>query len=179
MDNDTGDTVLLFNQLRPGWDQESLANAYNRHRDPEKRKVWVKPMNFVQDCIRRNLYVLYLPQKKKMPGRPPGRWCVASLLPDFTHLSTIFFRRTEFTAEDDDELCRYLAITCPYEEDGGRLGLGVYKELMRNACFSCVLISSASHYIICSIRIYLKHTHGLSVIPSQAGANATRGIRRG
>ena len=33
-----------------------------------------------------------------------------------------------FTEQDDQALCRYLALRIPYKEAGGRLGKAIYKE---------------------------------------------------
>ena len=46
-------------------------------------------------------------------------------------ISLFFVSRVEFTQHDDESLCYYLARVLPDKAAGGRLGLEVYKELVR------------------------------------------------
>jgi len=41
-----------------------------------------------------------------------------------------FFRRVKFTARDDEELARFIALIMPYEGAGGRSGMNIYKRLV-------------------------------------------------
>ncbi|KAH9958519.1 hypothetical protein BGW80DRAFT_1374592 [Lactifluus volemus] len=42
-------------------------------------------------------------------------------------------RRTEFTDDDDDHLCQYIAEVLPEKDEGGRTGHFIYVDLMRRA----------------------------------------------
>lgn len=39
------------------------------------------------------------------------------------------FRRTQFTEEDEERLCKWIATKIPYKETGGRTGNRLYQQL--------------------------------------------------
>ncbi|CAA7271504.1 unnamed protein product [Cyclocybe aegerita] len=112
--NDTEDgvnTVLI--DVRQ--DKGAVQNFYHLHDDPEKRGATVEYVSFVSKIIRDGVFRHMKPPMKALGGRPPGRW------------------RQEFTLQDDERLCRWLAYKIPNNKMGGRLGLGVYQELVNMA----------------------------------------------
>ncbi|KAI0355129.1 hypothetical protein OH77DRAFT_1590073 [Trametes cingulata] len=80
-----------------------------------ERTKYVELPSFVRRCIRKGHYVHDPVIKLPMGGVPPKR------------------ARTEFTPEDDRNLCRFLASYLPYPEAGGRLGISTYLTLMEKA----------------------------------------------
>ncbi|KXN92258.1 hypothetical protein AN958_08711 [Leucoagaricus sp. SymC.cos] len=68
-------------------------------------------MTFVQTCLRRNDFS-HLVARRQAMGGSVGR------------------QRVNFSKEDDDNLCWYISRRIPYVEDGGRLSVGIYEELV-------------------------------------------------
>ncbi|KAL0577090.1 hypothetical protein V5O48_004882 [Marasmius crinis-equi] len=87
-------------------------NYFKFSADPGKRKVLVKDTQFIQDTLDDPsiLRESIIPRRK--PGFPAGK------------------RRTEFTPEEEEKLCEFLAVTCPA---GGRLSHNLYVSLCANA----------------------------------------------
>ncbi|KAK1234383.1 hypothetical protein PQX77_002421 [Marasmius sp. AFHP31] len=83
-------------------------NYFSSSSDPEKRKVLVKDLQFVEDVLKNGKIVEEVVAERSRPGFPAGR------------------KRTEFTAEEDDLLCQFLAVRCP---KGGRLGHILYVQM--------------------------------------------------
>ncbi|KAI0927774.1 hypothetical protein AcW1_005207 [Taiwanofungus camphoratus] len=84
----------------------------------DSRTVWVEDPRFVQMCINTGKFEenFKKPLRKGMGGHVSGTR-----------------RRVPFTAEDDANLCEYLASVIPYEEEGGRSGIAIYKRLIKSA----------------------------------------------
>ncbi|KAI0333130.1 hypothetical protein GY45DRAFT_1368648 [Cubamyces sp. BRFM 1775] len=76
---------------------------------------YVEPPEFVRLCIASGRYAHKPTTKRPMSGRYTGR------------------TRTNFTEEDDRNLCKFLARTLPYSEAGGRKGIKPYLELVSKA----------------------------------------------
>ncbi|KAJ4475713.1 hypothetical protein J3R30DRAFT_3294088, partial [Lentinula aciculospora] len=112
LDSDDGADIVLFNPTRSGLKQSSLQEAYDFHPDEDKRKIWVREMSFVDECVQRGSFELDLSVKKPMPGFPSGKG------------------RTAFTSEDDQNLCQHLARTLPDPAAGGRQSLLFYTKLV-------------------------------------------------
>ncbi|KAF5349456.1 hypothetical protein D9757_012423 [Collybiopsis confluens] len=115
LETDDGADIVLVNPRRLR--SEKIAEyqrAYDDHPDERINRIWVKEMSFVQECIARGSMRLDFPQKRRMPGFPPGR------------------RRTPFTSDDIDNLCRYLARKFP-DPTGGRLSHKFYQEMVKLA----------------------------------------------
>ncbi|KAH9018149.1 hypothetical protein EDB85DRAFT_2013370 [Lactarius pseudohatsudake] len=79
------------------------------------RKTHVRVSGFVDRCIYAHRFVLVPTPGKGVPGRIPGA------------------RRTEFTEDDDEYLCQYIAEILPEKSEGGRTGHFIYTDLMRRA----------------------------------------------
>ncbi|KAI9436177.1 hypothetical protein H4582DRAFT_1964883 [Lactarius indigo] len=79
------------------------------------RKTHVRISGFVDRCIYADRFVLVPTPGKGVPGRIPGA------------------RRTEFTEDDDEHLCQYIAEILPEKNEGGRTGHFIYTDLMRRA----------------------------------------------
>ncbi|KAJ7578586.1 hypothetical protein C8J56DRAFT_352216 [Mycena floridula] len=84
--------------------------------------------------------------------RTKRQWCIASAVTYYwelnynilTHASVtedgglncqILDSIAFFTAQDEDNMCQYLAMTVPQKENGGRLGRNLWKEMVRNFHF--------------------------------------------
>ncbi|KDR73563.1 hypothetical protein GALMADRAFT_158061 [Galerina marginata CBS 339.88] len=102
-------TVLVNRSL----DQSTIQYGYNGATDTRLHEVYVEYTTFIQHCIRCNRFAHRPPTRQRMGGRPPGR------------------TRIEFTDEDDDNLCHFLANVMPYKASGGRQGLNVYIRLVK------------------------------------------------
>ncbi|KAF9446341.1 hypothetical protein P691DRAFT_733514 [Macrolepiota fuliginosa MF-IS2] len=111
LDSPSGaDTVLVDEKKLPNT-RESLQTSYSISRDAALREIVVEPMRFVQDCIRRQVFTHTVPARRGMGGYV-GR------------------TRTDYTKQDDDNLCWLISRKIPNPADGGRVSLGVYKELL-------------------------------------------------
>ncbi|KAI0074685.1 hypothetical protein K474DRAFT_1511113 [Panus rudis PR-1116 ss-1] len=81
-------------------------------------KPWVKTTGFIGECIELGRYDPKFPRKQGMGGIPGGR-----------RNGT----RTEFTKEDEEHLCDFLARVVPDKESGGRTGNKIYIDLCKRA----------------------------------------------
>ncbi|KAF8261912.1 hypothetical protein EI94DRAFT_1833088 [Lactarius quietus] len=89
---------------------------YLKDRYAVSRKTHVRMSGFVDRCIDANRFVLEpVLGKGVLRGRKPGE------------------RRTEFTEDDDEHLCQYIAEVLPEKGEGGRTGHFIYTDLMRRA----------------------------------------------
>ncbi|KAH9961016.1 hypothetical protein BC827DRAFT_349894 [Russula dissimulans] len=70
---------------------------------------------FVDRCVDSRRFQLAPIAEKGVPGR------------------RLASRRVEFTKDDDEHLCQYIAQVLPYKEDGGRTGHFIYVDLLRRA----------------------------------------------
>lgn len=120
------DTVLVDEKRLKGT-RETLQTTYSLSRDESLRGIVVEPMRFIQDCIRHKRFIHQKPTRYAMGGYV-GR-SVRFFLQD-TGSNWDYRSRTEFTKKDDDNLCWYLSRRIPDSAEGGRLSIGVYKELM-------------------------------------------------
>jgi len=68
---------------------------------------------FVDRCVHSGRFQLAPIVEKGVPGRKLGS------------------RRTEFTADDDEHLCQYIAEVLPDKGEGGRTGHFIYLDLIR------------------------------------------------
>ncbi|KAG6850837.1 hypothetical protein H0H93_008140, partial [Arthromyces matolae] len=72
---------------------------------------FVESYLWVKKCIEKSM-VIYTPQVYKNPGgRRPGE------------------ERTQFTEQDEEHLCTWIAAKIPYKETGGRTGNRLYQQL--------------------------------------------------
>jgi hypothetical protein len=58
-------------------------------------------------------------------------WVTVSILQVSSSPLTYEYSRTEFTEEDDEHLCQYIAEVLPQKDEGGRTGHFIYLDLMR------------------------------------------------
>jgi len=107
------------------FNRDGLQLSYDCHDKASKRNIWVEPVTFVRKCIKYGLVAHRLRRKEGMGGRI-GRYVSFCL---FCICSKICRLRNEFTAEDEEHLCKYLAIRIPDKSAGGRLGKVVYLEM--------------------------------------------------
>ncbi|KAI0255188.1 hypothetical protein BJV78DRAFT_1329928 [Lactifluus subvellereus] len=105
-DGDTADVILTTSRD----EYKSLKDRY-----AVSRKTYVRLSGFVDRCIYSRRFQLAPIIEKGVPGRKPGS------------------RRTEFTEDDDEHLCQYIAEVLPDNNEGGRAGHFIYLDLMRRA----------------------------------------------
>ncbi|VDB84534.1 unnamed protein product [Peniophora sp. CBMAI 1063] len=67
----------------------------------------------IDSWISSGSFDFHVPVTKGMPGRPPGQ-----------------MYRTNFTAEDEDLMCHFLAQWLPDENQGGRQGANAYEQML-------------------------------------------------
>jgi hypothetical protein len=93
---------------------------------------YVESYLWVKKCIDKGS-VVYTPLVYKNPGgRRPGEECVAYF--NFKVYSSLVRRRTQFTEEDEERLCNWIAAKIPYKETGGRTGNRLYQQLCDMVC---------------------------------------------
>ena len=89
---------------------------------------------WVKKCIE-NGSLAYTPVVYKNPGgRRPGD---ESVLFSLFQVSLLMRpdRRRQFTAEDEDNMCQWIAEKIPYKEIGGRTGNRLYQQLCEQVRF--------------------------------------------
>jgi len=88
-----------------------------------------------------------------------------------THLSILIyeFSRTEFTKDDDEQLCVYIAEVLPDIGEGGRTGHFIYADLMRRVGTS---YSEFSEFSIPLRQMNSVNTNGRIVTLKMDGASA-------
>jgi len=108
---------------------QHLVKAYQgKSRKHIESYLWVKK------CIE-NGSLAYTPVVYKNPGgRRPGDESVL-FLPFQVSLLLIPDRRRQFTAEDEDNMCQWIAEKIPYKEIGGRTGNRLYQQLCEQVRF--------------------------------------------
>lgn len=74
-----------------------------------------------------------------------------------------------YTAKDDDNLAKYIAVTVPNFERGGRSGNSLYVEM----CAQSPMVSETIKTFVC-LNSFDRSTHGFNAIPGKAGAIVTR-----
>lgn len=127
LDVELGADTVLINERRSTRDLRSHQLGHSLDRDAKIRRSVVEPMRFVQECIgRKEFYHGIVPQQPM--GGCIGR-CVPYFKKDSGH-DPVDRLRTNFTEEDDDNLCWYLSQTTPDPVSGGRLSKKIYSELM-------------------------------------------------
>ncbi|KAF9261430.1 hypothetical protein L218DRAFT_988923 [Marasmius fiardii PR-910] len=110
LDNDKGtDFVLVMST--DSQIHKRFKDNYALSMDPKKRRIRVKGIDFVENSVRDGVVAEDL-QPPRKPGFPAGK------------------ARNLFTEEDDESLCRFLAMHCPY---GGRTGIQLYERLCDSA----------------------------------------------
>ncbi|KAJ7438499.1 hypothetical protein FB451DRAFT_160259 [Mycena latifolia] len=112
----SGSNIILVNPKDPTGDLEALRHMYKTHSDPSLKGVHVETMRWVDNSVKMGKCV-HLFTQKRMGGVAPGG----------------FRERTEFSAEDDRKLCRYVGTLIPDKTNGGRTGNNIYIRLMENA----------------------------------------------
>ena len=101
---------------------------------------YIESYLWVKKCVEKGS-VVYTPLVYKNPGgRRPGEeyvWALKLPRPLLIQLN----RRTQFTEEDEQHLCSWIAAKIPYKETGGRTGNRLYQQLCELVCyhFTCVL----------------------------------------
>ena len=95
---------------------------------------------------------------------------------DASNLYTLTYEysRTEFTPEDDERLCRYIAEVLPDKDEGGRTGHFIYADLLRRVG---TFYSEFSDFSLPSRQRNLVSTNGRSVTLKADGASAIARIR--
>ena len=76
--------------------------------------------------------------------------------------------RTEFTEEDDENLCQYIAEVLPDKGEGGRTGHFIYTDLIRRAS---TFYSHRPYFSFPSRPMNLVNTTGRCAIPKMVGAS--------
>ena len=119
-----------------------------------------------------------------------GRWythpsCIRTLAADAReksalHISISKFtphsvrRRTQFTEEDEERLCDWIAAKIPYKETGGRTGNRLYQQLCDMVCRVPDFPVSCSQKRCSQMT---RNSPGLHVIHGSLGVSATRRTR--
>jgi hypothetical protein len=81
----------------------------------------------------------------------------------------------EFTEDDDEKLCQYIAEVLPEKDEGGRTGHFIYTDLMRRVSAMTLLIYIS---LISPFRqTNLANTTGRNATPKMLGASAIAKIR--
>jgi len=106
--------VILVDEARLTTKLSTMELKYHVHPDPMLRKIYVKPLGFLRQCANEGYFKLNQKILKKGMGGPKPRGGRS---------------RTEFTDQDDANLCEFLAIRTPNPADGGRGGNVVYQQL--------------------------------------------------
>ena len=74
--------------------------------------------------------MVYTPLVYKNPGgRRPGQELVIFVPFDLSVETDACDRRTQFTEQDETNLCDWIAAKIPYKETGGRTGNRLYQQL--------------------------------------------------
>jgi len=75
--------------------------------------------------------VVYTPLVYKNPGgrRPGEEYARYPVSPMRKTYIDVILRRTQFTEEDEEHLCNWIAAKIPYKETGGRTGNRLYQQL--------------------------------------------------
>jgi len=91
---------------------------------------YIESYLWVKKCIEKGSLV-YTPLVYKNPGgRRPGEEYVSPAIRSLFHKPIInFARRTQFTEQDEQHLCNWIAAKIPYKETGGRTGNRLYQQL--------------------------------------------------
>lgn len=95
---------------------------------------YIESYLWVKKCIEKSS-VVYTPLVYKNPGgRRAGEEYVhtVSLCANLTYTGCC--RRTQFTEEDEEHLCSWIAAKIPYKETGGRTGNRLYQQLCDLVC---------------------------------------------
>jgi hypothetical protein len=81
-------------------------------------------------------------------------------------------RRTQFTEDDEDHLCLWIAQKIPYKETGGRTGNRLYQQLCEQVCsVFCPLSVLSTHDTIFR---QIRNTAGFLDTHGSLGVNVTR-----
>jgi len=95
---------------------------------------YIESYLWVKKCIEKSS-VVYTPLVYKNPGgRRPGEECVHAFSFQAKLTDTQRCRRTQFTEEDEEHLCSWIAAKIPYKETGGRTGNRLYQQLCDLVC---------------------------------------------
>lgn len=115
--------VILVSEARLHMDLAIMQLHYNANEDRVLQNIYVEPHTFLTKCINMRHFKLGGDKKIKMgmPGPRPRSQGEKR-------------RRVEYTDDDDDHLCYYLARRTPDPNEGGRMGNAIYKQLERLVC---------------------------------------------
>jgi hypothetical protein len=118
---------------------------------------YIESYLWVKKCVEKGT-VVYTPLVYKNPGgRRPGEEFDISFSIHVLWLLTdvAFIRRTQFTDEDEEHLCNWIAAKIPYKETGGRTGNRLYQQL-------CDLVRfPPSCYENISLCLLIEHRSGI------------------
>jgi hypothetical protein len=116
--------VILVSEARLHMDLAIMQLHYNANEDRVLQNIYVEPHTFLTKCIDTRHFKLGKDKRIKMgmPGPRPRRQ------------GEVTRSRVEYTDDDDDHLCYYLARRTPDPNEGGRMGNAIYKELERLVC---------------------------------------------
>lgn len=85
--------------------------------------------------------MVYTPLVYKNPGgRRPGEECGLKFTLLTRTSSNWVYRRTQFTEQDEENLCNWIAAKIPYKETGGRTGNRLYQQLCEYVRLRCDVI---------------------------------------
>lgn len=122
-DSDTHTDVILISKTRLAYPLDTLQKKY-------KDKAYVEPLTFVRKCVTDGVFQL---------GRVKEKIDVPDI--EYAHFKfsrrrscTDLNRRVNFTEDDDDHLCQYIADVVPNKEAGGRQGNDIYIQLEALVC---------------------------------------------
>lgn len=79
-------------------------------------------------------------------------------------------RRMQFTEEDEEKLCEWIATKIPYKEIGGRTGNRLYQQLCDLVCCPSFVRKFPLHFF----RLVNPNTRGSRGIPGNHGEKDTR-----
>lgn len=118
---------------------DKLRHQYEHHTDK-----FVEDLDWVNWCIKHKKYEHTQLKVKNMGGRKPGSKYASFLYFCCEHVDPIPTRRTEFTADDDENLVKYIAKRIPDAAHGGRLGNNLYIDLTNRVCVSRPILQVSS-----------------------------------
>jgi hypothetical protein len=124
---------------------------YDINEDRRLQDIYVKPLTFITECAHAGSFSLAKEKRLKMgmPGPRPRNAAGGGGR-----------ARVEYTAEDDDHLCHFLARRCPHLADGGRMGNAIYKELENMVHISLSINLFNSRLISCSVSTFFLSLSG-------------------
>ena len=122
--------VILVSEAGLAMPFRSKELYYDTNEDPVLQGIYVKRISFLTECTNMRQFKLAKETIKKGMGGPRPR-------SDGQGPRV----RVEYTEEDDDHLCLFLARRIPDPTEGGRMGNEIYKEQAKMVCISLCIIN--------------------------------------